>query len=64
MKTLGKIFRHKGTPGTPELLFIVDPKDVELVYRAADRGYPMRFPLTDWCQSKDELKLPYGMFLE
>ena len=64
VRTYGNIFRDKGGPGLPELLFIIDPKDVELVYRAGDRGYPMRFPITEWNQSRDELKLPYGMFLE
>ena len=64
VRTHGKIFRDKGGPGVPEVVYIVDPKDVELVYRAGDSGYPMRFPMTAWSQARDELKLPYGMFLE
>ena len=64
VKSYGKIYKEKGFPGLPELLFIVDPKDIEKVFRAGDKEYPQRFQLPEWTQARDELHLPYGMFLE
>lgn len=63
-KVLGKIFKEKGIPSLPEMVFILDPKDVEKVYRTGDRGYPSRVTISEWIQVHAELKLPIGMFLE
>ena len=64
VKSYGKIYKEKGLPGLPELLFIVDPKDIEKVYRAGDKEYPQRFQFLEWMQSRDELHIPYGMVFE
>ena len=64
VKTIGTIYREKRAPDMPEMLFVVDPEDIEKVYRAGDKGYPMHLPLPGWKESRDELQLPYGMFLE
>ena len=61
---VGNIFKMTGVPGLPEMLFVIDPKDVEKVYRSGDQEYPMRIPVNELKQVRDELKVPYGMFLE
>ena len=64
VRSLGSVYIEKGIPGMPEFVVLVDPKDIETVYRAGDKGYPKRFPLTIWTDTREELKLPYGIFLE
>ncbi len=64
VRQYGKIYRDKGFPGIPEFLYVADPNDIEKVFRVGDKGYPMRFPIKAWRKARDELKLPYGMFLE
>ena len=61
---VGNIFKMTGVPGLPEMLFVIDPKDVEKVYRLGDQEYPTRLPFNELKQVRDELKVPYGMFLE
>ena len=61
---LGSIFRVVGAPGFPEMLFVVDPKDIETVFRVGDISYPRRFPFTEWIQARQEKKWPLGIFLE
>ncbi len=60
----GTIFRDKPFPGFPELLYVVDPTDIEKVFRVGDKGYPKRLPIKFWYHIRDELKLPYGLFFE
>ena len=60
----GYIFKMSGPPSMPAFLFVIDPKDVEKVFRVVDAGYPKRFPINEWMQVREELKIPFGMFLE
>ena len=60
---LGPIFRVTGTPGLPEMLCLIDPRDVETVFRVGDGGYPRRFPIPEWVEARKELKKPIGLFL-
>jgi len=64
VRSLGNIYVEKGIPGLPAMVVLTDPKDIETVYRAGDKGYPARFPMKIWVDSRDELKLPYGVFLQ
>ena len=61
---LGHIFIITGTPGLPSVLTVVDPKDIEKVYRLGDQDYPKRFPFDMWKQIREDRKVPYGIFLE
>ena len=61
---LGYIFRLTGTPGLPEMVVVVNPKDVEAVFRVGDSDSPRRFPFYEWEEARKELKKPNGMFLE
>ena len=63
-KELGHIFRLPGLPGMPEFVCVVDPADVETVYRTGDTDYPMRFVITEWVRARKEQNQPFGMFLE
>ena len=64
VRSLGNIYVEKGIPGMPESVILVDPKGIETVYRAGDKGYPKRFPFPLWIDTREELNIPYGMFLE
>ena len=61
---LGHIFRITGTPGIPSMVFVVDPKEIEKVYRLGDQDYPKRFPFDMWKKVREDLKIPFGIFLE
>ena len=61
---LGHIFRISETPGLPTTVFVVDPKDIEKVYRLGDQDYPRRFSFDDWKRIRKDLKIPFGMLLE
>ena len=61
---LGYIFRLTGTPGLPEMVVVLNPKDVEAVFRVGDSDYPQRLPLYEWEEARKELKRSTGMFLE
>ena len=63
-KELGHIFKLPGLPAMPEFVCVVDPADVETVFRTGDTDYPMRFPFQDWVRARKELNQPSGMFLE
>jgi hypothetical protein len=61
---LGNIFRATGVPSMPELVCVMDPHDIETVYRAGDTGYPERFPFYEWQEARKELNKPTGVFME
>ena len=61
---LGPIYRLAGLPGFPEMVCLIDPKDVETVFRVGDNAYPQRFPFPEWVEARKELKMPIGLFLE
>lgn len=63
-KKLGHMFKLTGVPGLPEMVVVINPKDVEVVYRVGDSGYPQRFPFYEWEEARKELKRSNGMFLE
>ena len=60
---LGSIFCLVGIPGLPDSLCLLDPKDVETVFRAEDSTYPRRLPIPDWVKARKELNMPIGLFL-
>ena len=60
---LGHIFRITGTPGLPPMLCVVDPEDVATVFRVGDKDYPQRFRFEVWERARNELDIPFGMFL-
>lgn len=60
---LGPIFKFVGTPGLPPMVCVVDPKDVEAVFRAGDTGYPERILIEVWRDSLKELNAPPGVFM-
>ena len=62
--SLGPIVRLVGAPGLPEMVMVLDPKDTEAVFRAADNTYPQRFPIQEWIDARKELNQPIGLFLE
>lgn len=65
VRELGFIFKLVGAPGLGEMVCIVDPKDVETVFRTGDaNNYPMRFSITEWKVAREELKKPIGLVLE
>ena len=61
-KRFGKLYREKMLPGLPEFLFVLDPEDVAKVFRA-DGRHPMRFPITEWTDVRNEHDIPLGLFL-
>lgn len=63
-RELGSIFKLAGTPGLPEMVCIVDPKDVETVYRSGDTHYPQRQEFPDFKKALQELGLPIGLFFQ
>ena len=60
---LGHIFRVVGTPGLPPMVCVVDPEDVATVFRVGDKDYPQRFRFEVWERARNELDIPFGMFL-
>ena len=62
VEEFGKIYREKLSPGLPEFLFVLDPNDIEKVFRAGGK-YPRRFPLTEWVVARKQVGVPGGVFL-
>ena len=60
---LGHIFRIVGVPGMPPMVCVLDPKDVEAVYRVGDSDYPERLRFESWEKAREELGIPFPMFL-
>ena len=60
---LGPIFKVVGTPGQTSMLCVMDPRDVETVFRVGDVGYPERILVEVWRDSLKELNAPSGMFM-
>ena len=60
---VGHIFRPFRFPGTPEVVCVVDPEDVEAVFRVGDIGYPERYQVEVWYQARKEMNAPIGMFM-
>ena len=63
-RELGFIFKLAGTPGLPESVCVVDPKDVETVYRNGDMHYPQRQEIPDFKRALKELDKPIGLFFQ
>lgn len=63
-RKLGNIYRFGGVPGIPEMVVVLDPKDVETAFRVGDVDYPKRFPIWEWKAARKELQKPTGLFLE
>ena len=63
-RKLGPIFKLSGMPGLPEMLCVVDPKDVETVYRVGDKDYPKRMEFPDIKRAFEELDQPIGLFFQ
>ena len=63
-RRLGHIFRLTGTPGVGEMVCVVEPQDVETVYRLGDAHYPERYPFLEWRQARNERNRSKGLFLE
>lgn len=62
VEEFGTIYREKVSPGLPEFLFVLDPKDIEKVFRA-DGKYPRRFSITEWIEARKKTGIPVGIFL-
>ena len=62
VKKLGWIFREKPFPTQPEMLVVVDPDDVQTVFRA-DGKWPSRILLDAWPESRRRANLPTGIFM-
>lgn len=62
-RELGHIFKLVGAPGLPPMVCVVDPKDVETVFRVGDAGYPERFLIEVWRDARKEINAPIGMFM-
>ena len=61
---LGPIFRLTGVPGMPEMLCVLDTKDLEVVFRVGDNSYPRRLRNPERVEIRKELNQPLGIFLE
>ena len=61
MQKYGMIYRAK-VPTIPEIVFIHEPQDVDMMFRAEGR-YPSRAPFQLSKQVRNELKLEMGVLL-
>ena len=62
VKKLGWIFREKPLPTYPEMLVVVDPDDVQTVFRA-DGKWPTRITVDMWVESGRHSSVPPGIFM-
>ena len=62
VKKLGWIYREKPLPTLPEMLIVVDPDDVQTVFRA-DGKWPSRITLDAWVESTRQADVPPGIFM-
>ena len=62
-RELGRIFKLTGVPGLSTMVCVVDPEDVEKVFRVGDKGYPERYSIWEWKEARKEANAPFGMFL-
>ena len=61
MQKYGMIYRTK-VPTLPEIVFIHEPQDVEVMFRAEGK-YPSRAPFQISKQARNEMKLEMGVLL-
>ena len=62
VKKLGWIYREKLFSTFPEMLVVVDPDDVQTVFRA-DGKWPSRMTLDVWVESERHSNVPPGIFM-
>lgn len=59
---LGCIF-NLTIPGMPQMVCVVDPKDIEAVFRAGDNDHPERMQIKEWIRSRKETNSPLGLVM-
>ena len=62
VKKLGWIYREKLPLTLPEMLVVVDPDDVQTVFRA-DGKWPSRITLDAWVEATRQADVPPGIFM-
>ena len=59
---LGSVF-NLSMPGFPPIVCVVDPKDIETVFRAGDNDHPERMQVVEWIRSRRETNSPLGLVM-
>ena len=62
VEKLGKIYKEKPMPLNTEFVVVVDPNDVQTVFRA-DTKWPKRIPVEFWIEARKQEGIPTGLFL-
>ena len=62
VKKLGWIYREKPFPTFPEMVIIMDPDDIQTVFRAEEK-WPTRTPFEVWVNSAKQSGIPTGIVM-